>query len=86
MISQSDLIMIALAFLIGYIDDATGPRLYHYQGSIVNVYKKYQCPKYCDINHHHYVYFNSHTNGIVIEESLLGKKIKEKKNSKKIKR
>jgi len=83
MISQSDLIMVVLAFAIGYIDDATGPRLYHYEGSIVNVYKKYQCPKYCEINHPHFVYFNSHTNGIVIEKSLLGKKIKTKKPKRK---
>ena len=83
MISQSDLIMIGLAFLIGYIDDASGPKLYHYQDTKVNVYKKYQCPKHCAVNHPHFVYFNSHTDGMVIEESLLGKKVKKKKSQRK---
>ena len=83
MISQSDIIMVILAFLIGYIDDATGPQLYHYQDEVVNVYKKYQCPKHCKIIHPHFVYFNSHTNGMVIDESLLGKKVKKKKSNKK---
>ena len=86
MISESDLVMITLAFAIGYIDDINSPKLYHYEDSIVNVYKKYQCPKYCEINHPHYVYFNSHTNGIVIEKDKLGKKIKQKKTTGKNKR
>jgi len=75
--------MIVLAFLIGYLDDITGPQHYHYQDKTVNVYEKYQCPKYCEIIHPHFVYYNSLTNGIVIDESLLGKKIKEKKNQRK---
>jgi hypothetical protein len=83
MISQSDIVMIVLAFLIGYIDDATGPKLYHYEDEVVNVYKKYQCPKHCKINHPHFVYFNSHTNGMVIDETLLGKKVKKKKSRRK---
>ena len=83
MISQSDLIMVVLAFLIGYIDDATGPKLYYYKDTIVNVYKKYQCPKHCKINHPHFVYYNSHTNGIVIDKSLLGEKVKTKKEKRK---
>jgi len=75
--------MIALALFIGYLDDISGPQLYHYQDKIVNVYKNYQCPKYCETNHPHFVYYNSLTDGIVIEKSLLGKKVKQKKNKKK---
>jgi len=78
-----DLVMIVLAFLIGYLNDTTGPQHHHYKTTTVNVYEKYQCPKYCEIIHPHFVYYNSLTNGMVIEESFLGKKIKRKKNHKK---
>ena len=69
--------------MIGYLDDIYGPQLYHYENKIVNVYEKYQCPKYCKVDHPHFVYYKSHTNGIVIDKSKLGKKVKEKKNHKK---
>ena len=46
------------------------------------VYEKYQCPTYCKINHSHYVYYESETDGMVINKSELGKKIREKKNKK----
>ena len=82
MISQSDLIMIALAFLIGYVDDATGPQPHHYKDTIVVVDKKYQCPKYCGVNHHHSVYFEDHSNGMVVEKSELGKRYKPPKKKK----
>ena len=75
--------MIALAFTIGYVNDVTGPQHHYYQDTTVKVYKKYQCPKYCKINHVHFVYYNSLENGMVIEKSLLGKKIKKKKSRKK---
>ncbi len=81
MISQSDLIMVALAFTIGYIDDVTGPQPYHYQDTIVIVDKKYQCPKYCAIHHHHSVYFEGP--GMNIDKNQLGKKVKKKKYRKK---
>ncbi len=74
---------IAFALLLGYIDDMTGPKLYYYEESIVNVYKKYQCPKNCQVNHFHYVYFNSYIDGMVIDKSQLGKKYKEKKSRRK---
>ena len=83
MITQSDLILLGLAFLIGYIDDVTGPQLYHHQDGIVNVYKKYQCPKHCAVTHPHFVYFNSDTDGMVIDKSELGKKVKKKKSRRK---
>ena len=86
MISQSDLIMIGLAFLIGYLDDIYGPQAYHYENQVVIVDKKYQCPKYCGVNHNHSVYFEGESNGIVIDKSKLGKRYKEKKITKKNKR
>ena len=79
MISQSDLIMIGLAFLIGYLDDIYGPQKYHYQDTIVEVDRKYQCPSYCAVNHNHKVYFNSETGGMIINEEELGKKINQRK-------
>ena len=86
MISQSDIIMIALAFTVGVVRDATGPKPYHYKNKIVVVYEKYQCPVYCDVDHNHYVYFESDTNGMIIDENQLGKRVKNKKSRKKIKR
>ena len=83
MVTQSDLIMLGLAILIGFIDDANGPKPYHYKNKIVIVDKKYQCPTYCGVNHNHSVYFNSHTNGMVIDKNQLGKRVKEKKYKKK---
>ena len=78
-----DLVLIGFAFLIGYLSDITGPQHHHYRDKTVNVYEKYQCPKYCEIIHPHFVYYNSLTNGIVIEKSLLGEKIKKKKSRRK---
>ena len=71
--------MVTLAFLIGYIQNNTGPQEYEYQNEIVVVDKKYQCPTYCDVNHNHKVYFSSETGGIIINEKELGKKIKSRK-------
>ena len=66
--------MIIIAFMIGYIDDVTGPQKHQYQDTIVVVDKKYQCPNYCEVRHYHSVYFEG--NGMVIDESKLGKKSK----------
>ncbi len=79
MISQSDLIMIALAFTIGYIDDVTGPQKHHYQDTIVVVDKKYQCPKHCAVHHHHSVYYAPESQGMVVDKEKLGEKYKEPK-------
>ena len=73
--------MIVLAFTIGYISDATGPQKHYYEDEIVVVDKRYQCPNYCKVHHYHSVYFEG--NGMVIEKSKLGKKVKEKKKSQK---
>ena len=69
--------------MIGYIDDITGPQPYHYENQIVIVDKNYQCPTYCGVDHNHSVYFINESNGMIIDESKLGKKYKEKKSSKK---
>ena len=73
--------MIALAFTIGYIDDVTGPQKYHYQDTIVEVNKKYQCPKHCGVVHYHSVYFEG--TGMIVDKNQLGKKYKEKKSRRK---
>ena len=82
MVSQADLIMIAIAFAIGYIDDITGPQPHHHKGTVVIVDKKYQCPTYCGVNHHHSVYFKDQSNGMVVEKSELGKRYKPPKKKK----
>jgi len=78
-----DLVLIGFVFLIDYADNISGPQHHNYLDTTVNVYEKYQCPKYCEIIHPHFVYYNSLTNGIVIDESLLGEKIKKKKSRRK---
>ena len=86
MISESDLIMVILAFLIGYIDDVIGPTPYCYKDVIVMVDKKYQCPTYCKVNHSHHVYFKSDSDGMIIDKNQLGDRYKIKKINKKNKR
>ena len=81
MLSQSDLIMLGIAFLIGYLDDLYGPQAYYYEDVIVIVDKKYQCPTYCGVNHSHSVYYSDSTGvvGMTIDKSKLGKKFKPSK-------
>ena len=81
MISQSDLIMVVLAFLIGYIDDVVGPQPHPYKNQIVIVDKKYQCPSYCGVNHNHSVYYEG--NGMTIDKTKLGKRVKKKNGKRK---
>ena len=76
--------MVALAFLIGYIQNETGPQEYEYQNEIVVVDKKYQCPKHCAVKHQHSVYYDGY--GMTIDKNQLGKKVKKKKKSRKNKR
>ena len=76
---NEDLIILILAFTLGYIQNNTGPQEYEYQNEIVVVDKNYQCPTYCAVNHNHKVYFNSETGGIIINEEELGEKIKSRK-------
>ena len=82
MITQSDLILVGLAFLIGYLNDTIGPQPYHYKNQIVIVDRKYQCPKHCAVNHNHSVYFENESNGMIIDKNKLGKKYKVKKKKK----
>ena len=53
------LIIIGIASLIGIVNEKTKPKEYYYENRIVTVYKKYQCPIYCGVDHFHYVYFDS---------------------------
>jgi len=74
------LITIGIAFLIGFVNDKTKPKMYHYKDSIVTVYKKYQCPKYCKVNHYHYVHYDStivHDDGMIIDKEFLEEEYKE---------
>ena len=82
---ESTIAQIALAFLIGYLDDIYGPQPHHYKNQVVIVDKKYQCPTYCGVNHNHSVYFESDSNGMIVDENQLGERFKIKKNRKKIK-
>ena len=74
------IIIIGIASLIGFISDKVKPKEYYYEGRIVTVYKKYQCPKYCQVDHFHYVYFDSlmiNKGGMCIDKEKLGEKYKE---------
>jgi hypothetical protein len=75
--------MVVLVFLIGYLDDVTGPQTHHYNGEIVVVDKKYQCPTYCDVHHNHSVYYEPESRGMTIDKNQLGKKYKEPKKRRK---
>tara|TARA_Y100001963_G_C6523540_1_gene327766 strand:- start:34 stop:258 length:225 start_codon:yes stop_codon:yes gene_type:complete len=73
--------MLIIAIAIGYIDDVTGPQKYHYDQTIVEVNKNYQCPKHCAVSHYHSVFYDGY--GMVIDKNKLGEKYKEKKSKKK---
>ena len=73
------IIVITIAFTIGFVNDKIKPTEYYYEDRIVTVYKKYQCPKYCEVNHFHYVYFDStmfNKNGMYIDKEKLGERYK----------
>ena len=81
-----DLVGIAFFLLLGYTDDLILPKYYHYENTVVGVYKQYQCPHHCAVDHYHFVYYNSEmTNNfnMCIDKSKLGKKYRPKKNKKK---
>ena len=59
--------------------------MYHYKDSIVTVHKKYQCPKWCDVDHYHYVHYDTtivYEGGMVINKSILGDEYKPPKKKK----
>ena len=74
------IIIIGIASVIGFVNEKTKPKEYYYENRIVTVYKKYQCPTYCEADHFHYVYFDStivEEGQMCIDKEKLGKKHKE---------
>ena len=74
------LIIIGIASVIGLVNEKTKPQEYYYKNGIVTVYKKYQCPKHCQVDHFHYVYFDSLMVGkhnMCIDKEKLGERYKE---------
>ena len=74
------LIIIGITSLIGIGNEKTKPKEYYYENRIVSVYKKYQCPNYCQVDHFHYVYFDSLLVGhdrMCIDKEKLGERYKE---------
>ena len=71
------LILIGIFSVIGFVNEKTKPQEYYYEDRIVTVYKKYQCPKYCEIDHYHYVYYDStivEDSQMCIDKDKLGKR------------
>ena len=74
------LILIGIFSVIGFVNEKTKPQEYYYENRIVTVYKKYQCPHYCDVDHFHYVYFDSTLVGhgrMYIDKDKLSERYKE---------
>ena len=74
------LIIIGILSVIGFVNDKTKPQEYYYENGIVTVYKKYQCPIYCEAYHFHYVYFDStivEEDQMYIDKDKLGERYKE---------
>ena len=74
------LIIIGICSIIGFVNEKTKPQEYYYEDRIVTVYKKYQCPKYCQVDHFHYVYFENlmdSSSGMCIDKEKLGERYKE---------
>ena len=75
------LIVIVIFSIIGIVNEKTKPQEHYYENRIVTVYKQYQCPNYCQVDHFHYVYFDSlmvYHGNMCIDKDKLGKKYKEK--------
>ena len=73
------LIIIGISVVVGFVSDRTGPQEHYYEGRIVSVYKKYQCPNYCQVDHFHYVYFEDMMNErdkMCIDREKLGEEYK----------
>ena len=74
------LILIGIFSVIGIVNEKTKPQEYYYENGIVTVYKKYQCPTYCEADHFHYVYFDStivEEDQMYIDKDKLGERYKE---------
>ena len=75
------LILIGIFSVIGFVNEKTKPQEYYYENGIVTVYKKYQCPTYCEVDHIHYVYYDSTIVGhgnMCIDKDKLGKRLGER--------
>ena len=73
------LIILGIASVIGFVNEKTKPQEYYYENGIVTVYKKYQCPNYCQVDHSHYVYFDSTIvpkGNMYIDKEKLGERYK----------
>ena len=76
------LIIIGILSVIGIVNEKTKPQEYYYENGIVTVYKKYQCPNYCEADHYHYVYYDStivEHGQMYIDSSKIGKRYKSPK-------
>ena len=76
------LILIGIFSVIGIVNEKTKPQEYYYENGIVTVYKKYQCPKHCQVDHFHYVYFDSlivEPGQMLIDKEKIGEKYKNDK-------
>ena len=74
------LIIIGIASLIGFVNEKTKPKEYYYEDRIVTVYKKYQCPNWCQVDHFHYVYFDSlivEPGQMLIDKEKIGERYKD---------
>ena len=79
------IIILGIAITVGLVNDKTKPKEYYYEDRIVTVYKKYQCPNYCETDHHHYVYYDRTVvghNQMYIDSSKIGEKYKSPKKIK----
>ena len=73
------IIILGIAITIGIVNDKTKPKEYYYEDRIVTVYKKYQCPEYCQTDHFHYVYYDSlivKSGQMLIDKEKLGEEYK----------
>ena len=73
------LIIIGILSVIGFVNEKTKPKEYYYENRIVTVYDKYQCPIYCEVDHHHYVYYDRtvvEPGQMYIDSSKIGEKYK----------
>ena len=78
-------VIIVIAFLIGFINEKTKPQKHYYENRIVTVYKKYQCPNYCEVDHYHYVYYDRTVvehGQMYIDSSKIGERYKSPKKIK----
>ena len=87
MLLNIDWVGIVLVVLLGYLDDLILPQYYHYENTVVGIYKKYQCPTHCAVNHPHLAYYDREVTGyyhMYIDKSKLKERYSKKRHEKKI--